>query len=107
MKISISANVPEAYTKQKGETYETRYIYTGFGRYNEHEKTLEVLQVDADESFSFFSRPHKPEVFSRSYHVELATVTLYSESPRVWSEKIGPITHFFQAIEQVGPHPNF
>ena len=107
MKVSISPTVPDKYTKQKGKTYETRYIYIGFGRYNEHEKTLEVFQVDADESFSFFSRPHKPEIFSRSYHVELATVTVYSESPRIWKETIGPTTHFFQAIEQEGPQPSF
>jgi hypothetical protein len=107
MKILLSCTVPEAYAKQKGTTYETRYLYTGFGRYNEHEKTLEVLQVEPDETFSFFSRPHTAEVFSRVYHVEQVRVTVYSSSPRIWKEVIGQDVNFFQAIVQEGPQPSF
>ena len=107
MKLFITNKVPAPYSSQKGSTYETRYLYTGFGRYNEFEKTLEVIQVESDESFSFFSRPHVVEVLSRVYHTEPVTLTLYSASPRIWKETVGDVTWFFQEIVQAGAHPNF
>jgi hypothetical protein len=107
MKLFIADKVPEPYTTKKGNTYETRYLYTGFGRYNEFEKTLEVIQVEPDESFTFFSRPHTVEVLSRVYHTEAVTLTLYSASPRIWKETVGEDTWFFQEIVQVGPQPSF
>jgi len=107
MKLFITNKVPAPYSSQKGTTYETRYLYTGFGRYNEFEKTLEVIQVESDESFSFFSRPHVVEVLSRVYHTEPVTLTLFSASPRIWKETVGDVTWFFHEIVQAGAHPNF
>ena len=63
MKVTLSPIVPPEFASQKGTTYETRYLYTGFGRYNEYEKTLEVIQVNPDSTYDFFSRPHTGEVF--------------------------------------------
>jgi hypothetical protein len=107
MKVSILSELPEAYAKLKGTTYETKYFYTGFGRYNEYEKTLEAIQLNPDGSCSFFSRPHEPEVFSRVYHMEAVTITLYSASPRVWKEEVGGSMWFFQEIVQDGAQPSF
>ena len=107
MKIAILETIPAHYATQKGTTYETRYLYTGFGRYNEHEKTLEVTQVNSDGTYSFFSRPHEAEVFSRIYHVEPVTLTLYSASPRVWKEEVAGVVFFFQEIVQDGAQPSF
>lgn len=107
MKLIMTSTIPEEYKNAKGTTYETRYLYTGFGRYNEHEKTLETIQVDTKGNYDFFARQQDPQVFSRVYHAEHVTVTIYSAAPRVWSETIGPATYFFQAIEQVGPQPSF
>jgi hypothetical protein len=107
MKLFITNKVPAPYSSQKGTTYETRYLYTGFGRYNEFEKSLEVIQVESDESFSFFSRPHVVDVLSRVYHTEPVTLTLYSASPRIWKETVGDVTWFFQEIVQAGAHPSF
>jgi len=107
MKIAILETIPAKYVNQKGTTYETRYLYTGFGRYNEYEKKLEVLQVNTDGTYSFFSRPHEAEVFSRVYHVEPVTLTLYAASPRVWKEEVMGISFFFQEIVQVGAQPSF
>ena len=107
MKITISDKVPAAYATQKGTTYETRYLYTGFGKYNEYEKTLEVIQAESDGTFTFFTRPHEPEVFSRVYHVENVTLTLYSTSPRIWKEEVGGVEFFFQEIVQDGAQPSF
>jgi hypothetical protein len=107
MKVAILEKTPEMYANQKGTTYETRYLYTGFGRYNEYEKTLEVVQIDPDGAFSFFSRPFVAEVMSRVYHVEAITITLYSASPRIWKESVGPDSWFFQEIVQEGAQPSF
>lgn len=107
MNITISNTVPAVYAAQKGTTYETRYLYTGFGRYNEYEKTLEVTQVNSDGTYTFFTRPHQPVVFSRVYHVEPVTLTLYSASPRVWKEEVGGVVFFFQEIVQAGAQPSF
>jgi hypothetical protein len=108
MKVSVSGKVPEPYASQKGKTYETRYLYTGFGRYNEYEKTLEVVKFESESStYSFFSRPYVEGVFSRVYHVESVTLTLYSASPRVWKETVGEDTFFFHEIVQEGPQPSF
>ena len=97
MKVILSAIVPPEFASQKGTTYETRYLYTGFGRYNEHEKTLEVIQVENDGTYTFFSRPHEPDVLSRVYHTETVTLTLYSESPRIWKEEVGSDVFFFRS----------
>jgi hypothetical protein len=107
MKVTISEKIPANYEKQKGTTYETKYFYTGFGRYNEQEKTFEVMKLEADGSYSFSKQPHEAGVFSRVYHVEAVTLTLYSASPRVWKEVVGEHTSFFQEIVQEGPaQPN-
>jgi hypothetical protein len=97
MKVTLSPIVPPEFASQKGTTYETRYLYTGFGRYNEYEKTLEVIEVNPDSTYTFFSRPHTGEVFSRVYHVETVTLTLYSVSPRIWKEEVGPDVFFFRS----------
>jgi hypothetical protein len=97
MKVILSPIVPPEFASQKGTTYETRYLYTGFGRYNEYEKTLEVIQVENDGTYTFFSRPHAPDVLSRVYHTETVTLTLYSESPRIWKEEVGPDVFFFRS----------
>jgi len=107
MKIAVIEGVPAKYAQMKGTTYETKYFYTGFGRYNEYEKTLEVIQFETDGSCSFFSRPHVAEVFSRVYHTEAVTLTLYSASPRVRKEEVGTYAWFFQEIVQDGPQPSF
>lgn len=107
MKIAIIEGLPEKFTGIKGTTYETKYFYTGFGRYNEYEKTLEAMQFNPDGSCSFFTRPHEPEVFSRVYYTEAVTITLYSTSPRVWKEEVGGVVWFFQEIVQDGAQPSF
>jgi hypothetical protein len=107
MKILIADKVPEKYVSQKGTTYETRFIYTGLGRYNEHTQCMEWIEVNPDGSHSFSIKSYTLEVLSRSYHVEHARVTVYSESPRVWKEEIGLDCFFFYEIVHEGPQPNF
>jgi hypothetical protein len=96
MDVLIGTKIPAQFAKMRGLTYETRYLYTGFGRYNEHEKTLEVFHRDKDGKTTFFSRPFVLQVLSRVYHTELVRVTVYSNNPRIWTEDVGEGNLFFQ-----------
>ena len=96
MDVLMSTKIPPQFAKMRGTTYETRYLYTGFGRYNEHEKTLEVFQRSDDGQTTFFTRPYDLKVLSRVYHTEHVRVTLYSSKPRIWTEDVGEGTLFFQ-----------
>jgi len=100
MEVTLSETVPAKYAKMKGTVYETRYVYTGFGRFNEHEKTLEVFQREEDGRTTFFTRPYVLSVVSRVYHVEHARVTLYSAEPRIWSEDVDGKVCFFSSSNQ-------
>lgn len=103
MKISIQPRVPDQFASQKTTPYETTYLYTGFGRYNTVKQTLEVLEVMENGEYTYFSRPHKPAVFSRVYSTELVTVAEYSSSPKIWSETIGEDVYFFQENQDQQP----
>lgn len=105
MEVTLSETVPTKYAKMKGTVYETRYVYTGFGRFNEHEKTLEVFQREEDGRTTFFTRPYVLSVVSRVYHVEYARVTLYSVEPRVWSEDVGGSVSFFSSNQTSSLRP--
>ena len=95
--MQVSTTVPPEFKKQKGSTYETTYIYTGFSRYDTHKKTLARITVQPNGAWTFQESPCDTTVFSRGYHTELVRVTVYSESPRVWKEEISPHeVYFFQ-----------
>lgn len=84
------------------ETYETRFLYLGFSRYNTEKKTLEQFQTTAGGKILFRSTPLAVGVASRCYHAEHARVTVYSKSPLVWSETLSPTeTHFFTQAQHV------
>ena len=84
------------------ETYETRFLYLGFSRYNTEKKTLEQFHRQPDGRIVFRSTPLVLGVASRCYHTEHARVTVYSKSPLVWSETVSPTeTHFFTQAQQV------
>jgi hypothetical protein len=40
--------------------------------------------------------PFDASIFPRAYHAELVRVTLYSETPRLWSETVDDQTFVFQ-----------
>ena len=95
--MQVSTTVPEPYQRQKGLTYETRYIYTGFSRYDTEKKTLTRIVVQPDGRWVFQESPCEATTFSRGYHTECVRVTVYSESPRIWKEELSPHeVYFFQ-----------
>lgn len=47
--------------------------------------------------------PCTDTVFPRVYHVELVSVTVYSQSPRIWKEELSPDEIYFfeqQSVQQ-------
>ena len=88
---------PKEFQEQKGSTYETRYIYTGMGRYDTEKKTIGRLIETSNGRLYYHEFPCTDTVFSRAYHTELVRVTVYSEKPRIWKEEVSPHeVYFFQ-----------
>jgi hypothetical protein len=94
MQLNVTAD-PPAWTKDPGVSYETKFLYTGFGRIDIHAKVYQTFQ-----DFSLFERPFKGGVISRVYSTELATVTEYSKSPRRWMEETPGCTMYFAEISR-------
>lgn len=75
-------------------TYETRYIYTGFGRYDVEAGLFSRIEVRGNSTF-YSEMKTSDDCFPRGYHVELVRITIYSESPRMWSEEPSPHDIYF------------
>lgn len=91
----MSTAVPSEFQKQKGSTYETSFLYTGFSRYDTHKKTLTRITVQPDGVWVMLENPCETTVFSRGYHTELVRVTVYSVTPRIWKEELSPHEVYF------------
>ncbi len=77
-------------------------IATGLCRYNVHEKTVSSFRQQG--SVIVYSEvPYTGTILSRGYSTELVRVSVYSNSPKVWSEALSPeVVHFFVQKDQ---HP--
>ena len=97
MEVLLTSGVPPAFRARRPlRTYETRLLYTGLSRYDVETKTLSTLKVEGDRIL-YSERPHEGRVFSRVYSAEYVRVTVYSDSPKIWSEELAPgEVHFFQ-----------
>jgi hypothetical protein len=92
MKVSISTTLPSAWKKTKPiHSYDTHFLYTGVERYDTVAKTLSSFTSEGE----YTQRPCTETTFSSSYANEAVRVTVYSESPRVWSEELSPHDTFF------------
>jgi hypothetical protein len=100
MEITLTNGVPPAWRARRPlREYETRLLYTGFSRYDVDRKVLSTLQVTPEGKLLYSERPHEGRTFSRVYAAEHVRVIVYSESPKIWAEEIGPYeTHFFQQV---------
>lgn len=80
------------------KSYETRYLYTGFSRYNVETKVISTIRIDNEKLF-YREAKFEGTTFPRVYSAELVRVDIYSENPRIWSETLNPHqTHFFQQV---------
>jgi hypothetical protein len=95
MEVKIFPTIPHEWVNRRGKSYETQFIYLGFSRYDTHQKVISKFTTDTDH-ITYSETPCTNTVFSRGYYTEHATVTVYSESPRIWSEELSPgDVHFF------------
>ena len=95
MKISISSTIPRMWkTARPIRVYETNFIYIGVERYDTVTKTLSSIERNGD-TLTYLENPCNHATFSSSYANEHVRVTIYSESPRVWSEELSPHELFF------------
>lgn len=86
MEVEVARQVPPQCPP--GSTYETRYIYTGFGWVDVVRKKVMVWKRDVHGRNIIFEMD-APDVLPRAYHTEHVRVTVFSESPRVWKEEHG------------------
>ena len=100
MEVRMRSSVPAEFATRKPlKTYETRFLYTGFSRYDVQKKTVSNILRKADGRVYYTESPCADTVFSRAYSAELVRITIYSESPKVWKEETSPHeTHFFQQV---------
>jgi len=96
--VLLTSGVPPAFRAQRPlREYETRLLYTGFSRYDVDRKVLSTIQMTSEGKLLYSERPHEGRVFSRVYSAEFVRVTVYSDSPKIWSEELAPgEVHFFQ-----------
>jgi hypothetical protein len=92
MKVKLLSQVPPEW-KKPIRSYETRFLYIGFRRYDTFQKTLSSFHYSGN-GVEYEEEPYEGEVFSRCYSTELAHVIVYSESPRVWVEELSPHERF-------------
>jgi len=100
MEITLTNGVPPAWRARRPlRECETRLLYTGFSRYDVERKVLSTISVTPEGKLLYTERPHEGRVFSRVYASEHVRMIVYSDSPKVWAEEIGPYeTHFFQQV---------
>ena len=97
MQLNVTS-IPPPWASTNGHSYETKFLYTGFGRIDTTSKRYQSFQVGTP--FLLNERPFKSGVVSRVYSTELATVTEYSKSPRQWKEETSSGTQFFAELRR-------
>lgn len=86
--------------QQPGSTYDTQYVYTGFGRVDISRKKLMVWKRNKDGTERIVEMD-APDVLPQSYHTEHVRVTVYSDNPRVWKEEhANNVVYFFKQLVQ-------
>jgi hypothetical protein len=100
MEVRMRSFVPGEFARSKPiKTYETRFLYTGFSRYDIQKKTVSNIFRRPDGRTFYTESPCEETAFSRAYAAELVRITVYSENPKVWKEETSPHeTHFFQQV---------
>lgn len=93
------SSLPTEYKiKRPLKSYETRYLYTGFSRYNVETKTISTITLKNNKVF-YKEVKFEGTTFSRAYSAENVRIDIYSENPKIWSETLNPHdTHFFQQV---------
>lgn len=94
MEVRISTEIPEEWKSKPRTTYETRYLYTGFSRYDVEKMVFSKIEKRGD-TFYYHEIEMTEDCFPRAYHVEHVRVSVYSTSPKVWVEELSPDNLYF------------
>lgn len=95
MEVKQLSTLPPNLTSKK--TYETRYLYTGFGKYDTEQHKVIRMETMPNGHLLIREAEYKPHAISRVYHTEHVRVDIYQESPRIWSETLSPHeVYYFQ-----------
>jgi hypothetical protein len=98
MDVHVTTTMPEKYLHLKPiSSYETRYIWTGFGRYDVNNKVWIQLQ-EIPNGMRITKVPCENPVFRNAFHTELVYVTVYPGN--VWSEQITPDEIYYYFPQQ-------
>ena len=82
----MTPQLPRPWTSKKPiEQYETQFLYVGLSRYDTTKKTLSSL-FRPPEGMTIYTESPYDGSLARCYASEFVTVTIYSHSPRVWTE---------------------
>ena len=96
MEVKQLSTLPPNLTSSP-KTYETRYLYTGFSKYDTEQNKVICMERLPNGNFMIHEAEYKPHAISRVYHTEHVRVTIYQEHPRIWSETLSPHeVYFFQ-----------
>ena len=97
MEVRLLDAVPlEWISKKPIDSYETRFLYIGFSRYDTTKQVLTKFIRKPDGAIDMSETSHKDAFFARCYHTENARVTVYSTNPRVWTEEVDTLQCFVQ-----------
>lgn len=99
MEVRLSVGLPNEFKhKRPLRSYDTRYLYTGFSRYNVETKTISTITTNNNKLF-YKEVKFDGTTFPRAYSAEHVRIDVYSENPKVWSETLNPHDiHFFQQV---------
>jgi hypothetical protein len=97
MEVQLFLRKPQAWPSNVVRSYETRYIYTGFGKYDTEQHKLISMRKLENGNFEITEINYDPQIISRGYHTEHVRVDIYSEQPRIWTENLSPYeVYYFQ-----------
>ena len=92
----LDAVPPEWISKKPIDSYETRFLYIGFSRYDTTKQVLTKFIRNENGTINMSEASHTETFFARCYHTENARVTVYSLNPRVWTEEVDKLQCFVQ-----------
>lgn len=85
----MTAKLPSEWASKKPiERYETQFLYVGLSRYDTVKKTLSNISRTQEGKAYYTETPYDGNL-ARCYVSEFVTVSVYSTSPRVWTEDLG------------------
>jgi hypothetical protein len=105
MDVEISLVMPKQYAHlAPTSSYDTRLVYTGFGRYDVVRKVWIQLQ-EISHGLRITETPCDNPVFRRAFHTEIVHVTVYPDG--IWSEEISPNEiYYYVPISNSNPSPS-